>query len=315
MNRVGIVGLGLIGGSIARRLLHLGWEVTGVDPDPVVAADAADLGVRMVSRPGELDGNDPVILATPASTTAWLFETGQIPSGLGLVIDTASTKTAVTAAAMAGPRDVAARFVGGHPMAGKADGGFDNSDGWLLVGATWVLTPGVHTQSGTVNEAIALVDACFDAPCLVLPPGLHDRTVARTSHLPHVLGQMLVRSLGERTALAAAVAAGSFNDATRVVRGSATFPAELVWGNRDRVTDVLSAAINDLQRVRDILAVGSKDGLDDWFTQRDLDTYGPETLTIPVLQNGSELDELVSFGLDGWTVRPGEPGELVLTRQ
>lgn len=314
MGAVGIVGLGLIGGSIARRALELGLDVAGADPDVAVERAPARGGVRIVGRPADLDGDSPIVLATPTPATEHLLRSGALPSGLGLVIDTASTKATVASLAQFGSHGLASRFVGGHPMAGKADGGFEHSEAALLVWATWALTPGRLTQSGRVTEAIGLIDSLFDSPSLVISPAAHDAMVARTSHLPHVLGQAIIHSVGQDTPLAAALAAGSFEGATRVVRGSSTFPAELVWANRGQVAELLTSVVDDLAAIRDALLVEGRDGVSAWFAQSDLDVDRTETVTIPAPRSARELAELVGFGEAGWLARPGPDGDLVLSR-
>lgn len=309
---VGIVGLGLVGGSVARRVTELGGRCVAYDADPTVREAARQAGLDVVDMVADLADFDVTILAAPTPVATAMLRSGSVPPGDGLIIDVCSTKTDTVAAADTG--GLGDRFVGAHPMAGKADSGFEHSEAGLLVGATWVLTPGASTQSGRVLEAVAFIDAVFGSPALVTTPSVHDAMVARTSHLPHVLGQALIHSLGEDTPLAAALAAGSFDGATRVVRGSPTFPSELVWANRDRAAGALTELIADLTCARDILEIGEKASLDAWFAQSDLDDDRTETITIPALRDGRELDELVAFGEAGWLVRSGAPGELVLGR-
>lgn len=291
---VAVVGLGLIGGSVARRVTEIGGRCVAFDPDPAVRQSARELGLVVVDSVEALSGCDITVLAAPTPAVVAMLGTGTVPPGDGLVIDVCSAKTDVVAGGDAG--GLADRFVGAHPMAGKAVGGFDQSEAGLLVGATWVLTPGPGTQPARLGEALRFVSDTFEAGISVVRPEVHDQTVGATSHLPHVLGQALMHRAGEaNTGLAARLAAGSFNGATRVVRGSPTFPAQVVWSNRDRVAGILNQVIADLGTVRDSLADGDRDAVSDWFTQVTLDEPAPVAATRWPTDR-ADVAELLSHG-------------------
>ncbi|WP_114906811.1 prephenate dehydrogenase [Ornithinimicrobium murale] len=300
---VAVVGLGLMGGSIARRVTELGGRCVAYDADPTVREVARKEGIAVVDSAGDLSDFAVTVLAAPTPVVAAMLRDGEVPDGNGLVIDVCATKADVVAAAAAG--GLADRFVGAHPMSGKAESGFEHSEAGLLVGATWVLTPDSATRPARLTEALQFVSGTFETGSSIIRPEVHDQVVAITSHLPHVLGQALVRLADDDTnvALAGTLAAGSFNGATRVVRGSPTFPAELVWSNRDRVAKAIDQTIGDLQAVRNALAAGDRDALDEWFAQTSLDDPRPMQATFRLPTNSDDVAHLLDYGETGYLAR------------
>lgn len=307
---VAVLGLGLIGGSIALRAAETGADCTVYDPDVAVRSAAREAGLHVVDSAAGLSGAQATVLAAPTTAVVGMLASGCLPPGDGLLIDVCSTKSSVVAAA-GGLRD---RFVGTHPMAGRADSGFTHAEPGLLIGATWVLTPSTSTPPARLTEALRFVNDTFEAGASIIGPDVHDQMVGLTSHLPHVLGQALVhRADDTNIALAAALAAGSFHGATRVVRGSPTFPAELVWSNRERVGDIITAVIADLAAVRDALRSGDRQRVDDWFTQTALDEARPETVVVDLPVSSSDVEVLLAYGESGYLARLTGAGVIELS--
>lgn len=309
---VSVIGLGLIGGSIARRVADLDRHCAAFDSDPAVREAARSEGVVVVDSVEDLAGFDITVLAAPTPAVVAMLGSGSVPPGDGLVIDVCSTKTDVVAAADAG--GLADRFVGAHPMGGKADSGFQHSGAGLLVGTTWVLTPGPATKPARMLEALRFVSDTFGAEASVIRPGVHDQTVGITSHLPHVLGQSLMRRADEgNIGLAARLAAGSFNGATRVVRGSPTFPAELVWSNRDQVAGIIDQVIADLGEIREALGADDRDAVDAWFAQVELDAPGAAAAALRLPTNSDDVSDLLGYGEAGFLARLDGTGVVKLS--
>jgi len=191
--RVGIAGVGLIGGSIALAARSAGAEVTGYDRDPATLARARARGAidRGVDSLEELTrGSDLLVIALPLpDTIAALARLGGYP---GPVIDVASVKGPVRAAAAALPQ-----FAGTHPMAGRERSGIDAADRALFTGATWAIDDA--TPAALRRRIVAFVRS-FGAEPLVIGASDHDRLVALTSHLP----QSVAVALGAQVAAAAA---------------------------------------------------------------------------------------------------------------
>lgn len=247
--RVTIVGAGLIGGSVVRRLVDLGRTVTVVDPDAVTRAAASDLGAAVADQvPGDAD---LVVVATPLDALAAALADAAAAAPHAVVVDVGSVKQVpATAAVDAGLGD---RYVGCHPMAGTEHTGFEHSDGDLLVGATWAV---VHTGGAEETaRVVAWAVEEFDATVVVLEAEDHDRAVARVSHAPHALAHALL-AIGERAddpGVAGLLAAGSFTDGTRVAGRNPARTLNMLAENAAALAPVLDELLVELTALRDEL--------------------------------------------------------------
>lgn len=253
--RIAIIGVGLIGGSIAascRRLDDPPW-VCGIDTDADTVQRAHELGivdaaylpddpaVGALIGPG---GCDLVVIATPASmATEWLRRLGT--SGFdGVITDVASTKTGVVAAARTNLQD-ASRFVGGHPMAGSERSGVEAARAGLFDGAYWLLTPAADTDPDAYRRVHAFVSA-LGARVISVEPRRHDEAVAVVSHVPHVAAAALCdvaqAHAGEHRELLR-LAAGGFKDTTRIAAGSPDLWTGICLDN----ADALAAGLRELR--------------------------------------------------------------------
>jgi prephenate dehydrogenase len=237
--RVGVVGLGLIGGSIALAA-RLAWphlKVTGFDRHARTAARARRHAVHdVVGQLADLDGTDLLILAVPLESIA-----GLMPAVAGfrhqpIVTDVGSTKRDVMAAAAASGL---ASFVGGHPMAGRERGGLDNARADLFSGRPWLLVardPGAH-DARLVERFVAGLGATpqwTDAET-------HDRTMAYVSHLPQLISVALMNAAaGALDARGLSAAGRAFEEMTRL----ASSPSDLWHGILSRNTDFVAEALS-----------------------------------------------------------------------
>jgi prephenate dehydrogenase len=246
--RVAVVGLGLIGGSVARRLAP-DHDLRVWDSDPATRDLARQQGLTVAE---DVSGTDVVIVATPMDVLPTVL-TG-LSSGDGpIVTDVGSVKAPVLAAARAA--GLQGRYVGGHPMTGVERSGFGASDPALLDDAVWVLGLEDDTDLERWLTVAGLVTAtgCRVAPATA---AAHDEAQARISGLPHLLASALAVAGGRGGPLAGALAAGSFRDGTRVAGTRAEFIAALCDGNRAALARVLDATLADLTEARDALAAG-----------------------------------------------------------
>ncbi|GAA4697654.1 prephenate dehydrogenase [Nocardioides conyzicola] len=304
--RVAVLGLGLIGGSIALRLAAAGLDVEGYDPDPTTRSLAAEARLEVHDELGEwLAGADVVVLAVPLDVMEPSLGTiAAYARPDALVWDVGSVKEPVhELAAGAGLAD---RFVGCHPMAGSELSGFGATGADLLVGVTWAVTAVEATPAAAVRDVIGFLSTHFDAHVAVLRPTVHDRVVASVSHLPHVLANELLTDLGasDHPWTAAAMAAGSFRDGTRVGGHNSARTANMVADNRRAVAASLAAAIERLTELQSLLDAADKPDLEAWFAASEnvRDTYlvdAPQTSTLPV---DATNEVLVEHGEDGWLV-------------
>jgi prephenate dehydrogenase len=234
-----VVGLGLIGGSIARALHAAGYRVVGVDRPAVLrrARSARVLSDAFTSLEPALAGARLLVLATPPGATLRFL--GRVarkgPAGL-VVTDVASIKRPVLAEA----RRLGLRgFVGGHPIAGTEGRGFGASSGQLFRGRAWVLTP-EGAEAFAVRAVRALVRATGARPVL-MRAAEHDRVLAFLSHLPQLLAWGLrAAARGDRvTRPRLSLAGPGYRDMTRLARSPRGLWREILEGNRDEVARAL----------------------------------------------------------------------------
>ncbi len=251
--KIAFLGLGLIGGSVARALrgspAYAGttlaaWTPSGEGPRRALAAGMLD---EAPANPVEaVRDAGLVILAAPPLACAALVRRlgagGDLRAALApgaTVTDVASTKAELTAAAT----EAGTPFVGGHPMAGREARGFDAADAVLFRDRPWVITPAVNGGDEAAVRSLAL--ACGARP-VELDAALHDRLVASISHVPLLTSAALVEAVAGSGGApeadwpaAAALAATGWRDTTRLARGDATMGAEILASNAEAVAAVL----------------------------------------------------------------------------
>ena len=249
-----VVGLGLVGGSVASGLTARSWRVHGVDVDPKVNSEAISLGVI---TDGALDLSAEVtVVATPVSQIA-----GEVHALLanvgGVVTDVGSVKSHVIEEI----RDP--RFIGGHPMAGSELSGLAGVNPDLFVGAAWVLTPHQQTSDSTF-ETVASMARDLGAEIVVLDPARHDEVVALVSHLPHLTAATLMGLAAKQSEEHVAIlrlAAGGFRDMTRVASGGPSIWVDICRENKDAIVRSLDSLISGLTEMRRIVGEGDSESL------------------------------------------------------
>jgi prephenate dehydrogenase len=252
--RANVVGLGLVGGSVALALRERGWHVSGVDTEPARTGRAVEIGA--LDDEGLDETAELTVVATPVSAVP---EAARAALGAtrGVVTDVGSVKAPVVEA-VADPR-----FVGGHPMAGSEQDGLAGARADLFEGAAWVLTP----TEATDPSAYATVQACvtaLGAEVIALPPDRHDALVAVVSHVPHLTAAALVRLAAERADEHRALlrlAAGGFRDMTRVAAGHPGIWGDICGENRSAIVLVLDRLLDALGDLRDVVDRDDRDSL------------------------------------------------------
>jgi prephenate dehydrogenase len=241
-----VVGLGLIGGSIALALRERGWHVTGDDLDPARIERA--VAIRAIDAFGFDTTVDITFVATPVLAVAEQVRLA-LTSTKGLVTDVGSVKAGITAA-IDDPR-----FVGGHPMAGSELEGLDGADASIFEGAVWVLTPSSTTADNTFSGVAAVV-AELGAEVVALPADRHDQVVAVISHVPHLAAATLMGLASDRAEEHAALlrlAAGGFRDMTRIASGHPAIWLDICAENRPAILSALDGLIDGLASMRDVV--------------------------------------------------------------
>lgn len=252
--KANILGLGLIGGSLALALAKHGFIVSGSDSDDAKATAALERGI--ISTIGIDPEAEISFVATPVSSIP-----GQVRLALdkttGVVSDVGGVKLSV----VNGVSD--ARFVGGHPMAGSELAGLDGADDSLFEGAVWVLTP-TASSSDSSFESLARIIRLLGAEIVVLDAERHDRLVAVVSHLPHLTAATLMglaHLTAEEHVAVLRLAAGGFRDMTRVASGQPAIWIDICRENKDAILEALNGMIAGLSEMKTIVETQDSDAL------------------------------------------------------
>lgn len=252
--QITIVGLGLIGGSMALALRRAGGcELTGIDADPAVARAALERGaIHRAGGPQPPADTDLLILALPPDAAIGYVRryAGNLRPGT-IVTDVCGVKRAVTDACLPVCRENRLHFLGGHPMAGKEKSGFANADADLFTGASYILTPAPDTPEQVVDTVRSLAQAIGCTRLTVTTPEQHDRMIAFTSQLPHVLAGAYVKS--PCCPFHDGFSAGSYRDVSRVASVDETLWSRLFLLNRDCLCGEIDGLIENLTACRDAL--------------------------------------------------------------
>ena len=259
IQQLAIVGVGLLGGSVAKaaRLGGLAYRIVGIGRDAGRLRPALDDGTLDLAVT-ELDAGvreaDFVLLAAPVLTIEGLLERvwRAAPDG-ALITDVGSTKRNIVRAAerLAATRSLS--FVGSHPLAGSEQAGYRVARADLFRGATVVVTPTEATELGALKKTTEFWEA-LGARVSSLDPDTHDRTVAAISHLPHLIACALVDGAVRVEPSALELAARGFRDTTRIAAGDPDMWTEIFLANRDALSATVEAfreALADLQRTID----------------------------------------------------------------
>ena len=257
IRRLAIVGLGLLGGSVAKaaRAESLAREIVGVGRNPANLALALTEGavdrVTTDLREG-LTGADMVVLATPVATLEHQMPAvWQAAEPQTLITDVGSTKAAIVRVAETLCAGRPLDFVGSHPMAGSNLSGFAVARADLFRGATIILTPTDRTAQDAVKRVTEFWEAA-GGQVVTMDPATHDRAVAAISHLPHLVADALVDAVVRMDPQFFDVAARGFKDTTRIAASSPTVWREIFEGNREALAEAVAAfrgALDDLERV------------------------------------------------------------------
>ncbi|HEY5663941.1 MAG TPA: prephenate dehydrogenase/arogenate dehydrogenase family protein [Ilumatobacter sp.] len=249
-----VIGLGLMGGSIALGLRQRGWRVHGDDVHESAVAQAVERGI--IDAVGLAPAAVITFVAVPVSSTVGAVRAALAETS-GAVTDIGSVKAPVCHACDD------PRFVGGHPMAGSELDGLDGADGDMFNGAIWVLTPVPATDDLTM-AAVSGVVRELGAEVVALTPDRHDQVVAVVSHVPHLAAATLMQLAADRADEHAALlrlAAGGFRDMTRIASGHPAIWLDICSENRSAIVTSLDGLIDRLSQIRSVVDTGDRDRL------------------------------------------------------
>lgn len=266
IQQLAIVGLGLIGGSLARSLRSAGFvgKISGYDPDPAQCETALKLGV--IDRIGTSAADaaalaDLVVLSVPVLHTAEAMRAllpGLKPGAI--VTDVGSTKQSVLRDVASACGEVPAWFVAGHPIAGTEKSGVANSLPALFKNHRVILTPHPGQDLAAKAQVLAMWEAC-GARVVEMEPARHDAIFAATSHLPHLLAYSFVDMLDrlDHKHEIFPNAGGGFRDFTRIASSSPGMWHDIVKANKECVSELLAKQIDDLQKLQALIAADQWD--------------------------------------------------------
>jgi prephenate dehydrogenase len=269
VERLAVIGCGLMGGSFALALREAGrvGRIVGYSRSPASSSRALELGVIDEVAPdaaAAAAGADLILLSVPvASTGAVLAAMREAIQPDALCMDVGSTKADVVAAAASalGPR--VDRFVGAHPIAGKERAGVEHADAALYQGCRVILTPTPQTDPARLAQAEALWRG-LGARVSTLGPAEHDAALAAVSHLPHLLAFAAYRAVAAQddAQTLLSLAGPGFRDFTRIAAGDPALWRDVLIANRAQVLDQARRFRAELQSMEAAMAAGDADAVE-----------------------------------------------------
>lgn len=269
--KIGLIGLGLIGGSIAKavRRYYPECEIIAFDKnkkslDSAVREAVVDIACTSVDD--NFKSCDYIFLCTPVSVnSAYLPLLKQYLHDGCILTDVGSVKTPIHEEIKAFGMEE--NFIGGHPMAGSEKTGYENSKAMLIENAYYILTPSAKVPAEKINRMTAFVDSLKAIP-IILDDVRHDRTTGVISHLPHLLAAGLVNYVKENDTedeLMKRLAAGGFKDMTRIASSSPVMWQQICLENGENIAGILDGFIALLERMKRDVQDGNGQALYDLF--------------------------------------------------
>ena len=255
-HKIGFVGLGLIGGSIAKaiRQYYPEYEIVAFDKNKETLALATQESIIDVAAT-TIDDNfnhcDYIFLCTPVSfNTAYLKQLTNYLHEDCILTDVGSVKSSIHKEVEA--LGIEEYFIGGHPMAGSEKSGFINSKAMLIENAYYVLTPTRKVSQEKIDAYVKFVESLRSIP-IILDYQEHDYATGTISHLPHIIASTLVnfvRDTDTENELMKNIAAGGFKDITRIASSSPTMWQHICLKNKENISHILGEYIHSLEKAK-----------------------------------------------------------------
>jgi prephenate dehydrogenase len=258
---VGIVGLGLIGGSLAKAYKSAGHKVLAFDTDKVMF----EYSMLCEATDGELGEEnikdcDVIFLsAYPNACIEYLEQNAKYIKSNTLVIDCCGTKRNICKVGFAAAEKYGFEFVGGHPMAGTHNSGFKYSRENMFSGAPMVIVPPRYDDMALLDKVKTVLAPLMFGSITITTAQKHDKMIAYTSQMAHIVSNAYVKS--PRAVEHKGFSAGSYKDLTRVAWLSPDMWTELFMENSDFVLDELDLLIENLSQVRNSIKEENKEEL------------------------------------------------------
>ena len=287
--RIGFIGLGLIGGSIAKaiRQYYPDYELLAFDKNKETLALAVQEGTihtACTSIDDHFQNCAYIFLCAPiAYNTAYLSQLKPYITGNCILTDVGSVKTSIHEEVIA--LQMEEHFIGGHPMAGSEKSGFVNAKAHLIENAYYIITPSAKVSGEKVTEYKTFIESLKALPIL-LDYQKHDAVTGTISHLPHILASGLVNFVRETDTedeLMKHLAAGGFKDITRIASSSPVMWQQICLKNRENISRILSAYIETLNQAKLAIDTGAEESLYSFFeTSRDYRNSMPNSSAGPI---------------------------------
>lgn len=257
MKKIAVIGLGIIGGSICAALSKAGISVDGYDVNENTVALARQKGY-ICAKAENIEEYDVVFLAIPPQAAISALQTLSFKDG-ALVSDICGVKLAIENAVYEKKRNY--RYVGLHPMAGKETSGLQSASSELFCLANLIITVADETDEKAVLEIQEYAKAMRFGKIILCSAEEHDRKIALTSQLPHIVSNAFVKS--EQVKNCEGFTGGSFQDMTRIAGVDEKIWTQLYTYNRDYALEELNGLITRLEKYRDALEKGDEQALSD----------------------------------------------------
>lgn len=300
ITKIGFVGLGLIGGSIAKAIRQY------YPDDMLIAFDKNKESLALAVSEGIIDtacsaiddtfkNCDYIFLCAPVSyNTAYLKQMAPYLTPGCILTDVGSVKTSIhNEVIRLGLED---NFIGGHPMAGSEKNGFMNSKPLLLENAYYILTPSATVSDDKVEKYRKFV-ATLKALPVILDYKQHDYVTGTISHLPHIIAANLVNFVHDtdtKNELMKSLAAGGFKDITRIASSSPVMWQQICLKNRENISGILEQYIDSLKETKDLIDDANEDELFHLFeSSRDYRNSFPESSAGPIKKSHAVYCDII----------------------
>ena len=269
--KIGFVGLGLIGGSIAKAIRHYypDYEIIAFDKNKetlALATQESTIDVACSSIDNNFSNCNYIFLCAPVSyNTAYLKQLKMHINDNCIVTDVGSVKSNIHKEIIA--LDMEENFIGGHPMAGSEKSGFVNSKAILIENAYYIITPTAKVAKEKVDAYVSFIESLKSIP-VVLDYEEHDYITGAISHLPHIIASALVKFVKDndgKDELMKHLAAGGFKDITRIASSSPTMWQHICLKNRDNIVKILDDYIALLEEAKMDVANASEQNIYNFF--------------------------------------------------
>lgn len=295
INKIGFIGLGLIGGSIAKKikLNHPDCKIIATARRQETIREAYDMGLitnDILLPLTAFEDCDIIFLCAPAEKNLdYLRELKNIISTHTIITDVGSTKTQIHKEVI--EHGLEKQFIGGHPMTGSEKTGISNANEYLLENAYYIITPTAQSSQQQIDDFYAFVKELGSIP-MVLGYETHDYATASISHLPHMIAYTLVnliKDIDDENETMKTIAAGGFKDITRIASSSPVMWENICMTNQEQLIKLMDEYISSLSELRhDIMNASSQTLLEKFQSAKDY----RDSITIRNVKSYNQIHEL-----------------------